>query len=343
MRMQSEAVRFCVVAGVLICAFFSAPYEARAQDDVLPPPTPANIRTSGTGSIAGRVVLPSGQPVGNRVRITLSTIRDPEMTIYTDNNGGFGFANLGEATYTLEVAADPKLYDLVTQEVRLLRGTQVRLVINLKDRSSAPARSAGTVVSAAEVDPNVPAAAKKEYDRATKFVTEGKLTEAIQRYKRAIEIYSEYLMALNDLGVQYLKLKQYTDAAAQFEAAVDVSPKAFNPRLNLGIALVELKKFVDAIDHLRLASSIDTSSPAVHLYLGIALVETDEFEAATDELAKALSMGNAEYSVAHYFLAKAHMKKGERDEAVRELKMYLEKQPAGEYAARAKILLEQLQ
>ena len=74
----------------------------------------------------------------------------------------------------------------------------------------------------------------------------------------------------------------------------------------------------------------------------IALVGTEESEAAQLELAKAISMGGAEFSVAHYFLAHVHMKKGERDEAIRELKSYLEKEPTGEYAAHAKALLEQL-
>ncbi|HXG94249.1 MAG TPA: tetratricopeptide repeat protein [Blastocatellia bacterium] len=342
MRIKSKAIRFSAIASVMVCASLFIPREARAQDDVLPPPPPPTARGSGTGSIVGRVVLPSGQPVNDRVRITLSTIRDPDLTVYTDNNGGFGFGGLPEATYTLEVAGDPKLYETVTQEVRLLRGMQVRLVINLKERNPSPKANTGAVISAAELDPNVPAQAKKEYDKATKLAAEGRLQEAIEQYKKAVQIYSKYLMAINDLGVQYLKLKRYPEAAEQFETAVEINPKAFNPRLNLGIALVEQKKFADALDHLRLASSIDNSSASVHLYLGIALVGTEESEAAEQELTKALSIGGAQFSVAHYFLAHVHMKKGEREEAVRELKTYLQIEPTGEYAARAKTLLEEL-
>jgi Flp pilus assembly protein TadD len=342
MSMRSISFRIFLIA--IGCATFLFPVEALAQDDVLPAPTPTS-RTGGggRGSIAGRVVLPSGQPVGGRVRVTLSNLRDPELTIYTDNNGGFAFPSLAEATYTLEVSGDPKLYDPITQEVRLHRGMQVRLMINLKEKTtSGGAKPAGNVVSRAEIDPKIPALAKKEYEKGVTMSNEGKIQQAIERFKQAITIYPQYLLARNDLGVQYLKIRRLSEAAEQFEAAIEINPKAFNPQLNLGITRVEQKQYSAAKDLLRLASSIDSASPAAHLYLGIASVETDEVEEAARELSAALSIGGIEFSVAHFYLAHVHMKKGERDEAVRELEAYLAKSPNGEQAPKARQLLEQL-
>lgn len=342
MKIRIRAFRLCLFVIVIIGAAVLAPFEARAQDDNLPPPPPTSSRGGGRGTIVGRVVLPSGQPVSSPVRITLSNIRDPDLTIFSDNNGGFGFPNLVEATYTIEVSGDSKLYETVSQEVRLFRGSIVRVLINLKAKSTAPPNKTGGVVSAAEIDPNVPGPAKKEYEKGIKLAQEGKLDEAIARFKQAIAIYSNYLMARNDLGVQYLKLKRTTEAAQEFEAAIEINPKAFNPRLNLGIVLVEQKKYTDALDQLRLAASIDSSSPAAHLYLGIALVETDEIDTALRELSSALSMGGLEYAIAHYYLAHVHMKKGQREEAISALNTYLEKSPKGEQSARARELLDQL-
>src|SRR5882672_3161248 len=86
--------------------------------------TPTNRASeNAAGSIEGRVVLPSGQPVTGRIRITLSTINDPGLVLYTDTNGGFIFTNLRAATYYIEAAGDPKAYDPVVEQVRLLRGT----------------------------------------------------------------------------------------------------------------------------------------------------------------------------------------------------------------------------
>lgn len=326
----------------LLVAIAAGASVANAQDNNIRLPAPVASNGSGSGSITGRVVLPSGHPVNGRVRITLSTIENPGMSSYTDNNGGFGFRSLREGNYTLEVVGDYKLYEPVVEQVRVNRGMQVVLMINLKEKNPSNERSAGAVVSAGELDQRVPAPAKKEYDKATSLVKEGQPAQAIDHYKRAIEIYSDYLMARNDLGVQYLNLKRLPEAAEQFEAAIEVNAKVFNPRLNLGIVLVEQKKFLEAIDHLTHALSIDSAQPAAHLYFGIASLETDELPAAERELSKALTLGGNEYSIAHYHMAQVAMKKGDRDGAIRELKAYLENSPDGEKAAQSRVLLEKL-
>jgi tetratricopeptide (TPR) repeat protein len=215
-------------------------------------------------------------------------------------------------------------------------------MINLKDRKPSAGSNAGPVVSAAEVDPNVPNTARKEYEKGTRLAADEKITEAIDRFKQAIQIYPAYLMARNDLGVQYLKLKRTSEAVEQFEGAIEINPKAFNPRLNIGIALVNQKKYTNAIDHLAQAISINSSSPSAHLYFGIASLETDDLETALREIDTSQSMGGAEYSVAYYFRARVAMKKGEREQAISQLNTYLKNAPNGEYALKAKRLLEEI-
>jgi len=343
MNITPELIRFTIYSVVISAFCLLSPRLASAQDDVVPPPSTINSRGSGgNGSIAGRVVLPSGQPVAERCRVTLSSMRETDLTIYTDNNGGFGFGNLPEAIYTLEIAGDPKLYELVSQEVRLLRGVQLRLVINLKERKASTDPHRGSVISPAELDPNVPSAARKEYEKGTQLAAEEKINEAIDRFKKAISLYPPYLLARNDLGVQYLRLKRIGEAVEQFEGAIEINSKAFNPRLNLGIALVNQKKYTDAIDHLALAISINSASPSAHLYLGIAALETDDLERAQREIDVAQSMGGSDYSVAYYFRARVAMKKGEREKAVSQLNAYLKNSPTGEYASKARALLEEL-
>lgn len=338
MKPQRRIVQACLV----VIAVLSAANVARAQEEVIPLHNVPGGPTRGSGSIAGKVVLPSGQPVSERCRIILSSLTSHGLVLYTDNAGGFGFVGLGEGVYTIEVSGNPKLYETVTQEVRLIRGTHARLNIALRERAS-PARSTGAVVSVAELDPNVPGPAKKEFEKATNLVEEGKFNEAIELFKRAIAIYPGYLMARNDLGVQYTRLKRFPEAIEQFEAAIEINPRSFNPRLNMGIALVEHKKYVDAIAHLNAAASINGSSAAAHLYLGIASVETDELVAAEAALTAALNLGGEEeYSVAHYYNAQIHLKKGEREGAIRELKAYLKRSPTGENATRARQLLATL-
>jgi len=294
------------------------------------------------GTIAGQVVLPSGHQVNTRIKVTLSGFRIPSLTVYTDNKGRFSIPGVSDGTFTLEVQAESGLYEPVTQEVRVIYGAHPMLVITLREKPGPATKSNNNVISTAELDQQVPDPARKEYEKGSQASGKGKIEDAIERFRKAIAIYPNYLMARNNLGVQYLKLGRWPEASEQFEAAIAINPKALNPRQNLAIALIEQKKYVDAIEHLDQAISIDSSSPTAHLYLGIASLGIGEIDQAERELSTALSIGGAEFSNAHFYLALAYIKKGERDPAIRALKAYLEKLPNGEKAPRARDLLEKL-
>ncbi len=297
----------------------------------------------GSVGITGRVLLPSGNPADNGVRVTLRNSTLPLMTIPTDRNGEFKFVNLAEGIYFVEAVGDSKLYETVTQQVELVRGRGANLTIYLKAKTEVrDAKANDRSISLAELNQKVPAGARKEYEKSLKLAGEGKTEQAVERLRGALVIYPEYLAARNQLGAQYLKLKLPAEAVAQFEAALKIDPKAFRPRLNLGIIAVEQKDYPAAITHLRQALTADASDPAPHLYIGIALLGTDDLQSSFDELSKAIILSNSEYAVAHYYIAFIHTKRGERADAVRELQTYLESAPTGELADHARTMLDKM-
>lgn len=310
---------------------------ARAQRQVTDP--------SDLGGIVGRVTLPSGHSIGGHVRITLRTMLRPLMTLSPDGNGEFRIMNLRDGIYHVDVIGDPKIFEPFTQEVEISRGRQVTLAVYLREKNitvthvKAPN---GNVVSAAELDQNVPAGAKKEYQQAVKLIAKGDADAAIRRLLNAIASYPAYLAARERLGAEYHKLKRFTEAAEQFQIVIKMNPHAFNSQLHLGIMLVEGKNYPEAISHLKAAISTNGSHPNAHLYFGIALLGTDQLPDAYGELSKALILGGSEYSVAHYYMAFIHSKRGEPNEAAGELKLYLESSPSGELADHARMLLDKL-
>src|SRR2546421_579888 len=128
----------------------------------------------------------------------------------------------------------------------------------------------GAQVSAGELDRTVPAAAVKEFDRASKAAKDGKAAEAVEHFRRAISIYPDYLMAHNDLGTQLMSLGKLDEAEEEFRRAIKIGPKVFNPQLNLGIILVQSHKFSEAATTLETALSLDASSPSAHFFAGLA-------------------------------------------------------------------------
>jgi Flp pilus assembly protein TadD len=319
----------------------TAPVAAHAQSgdgsDRLP-------RNPAIGSIEGRVVLPSGRSVGNPVKVTLSNNSTPLVTVYTNESGQFRFGDLPLGIYYISIAADEKIYEPFSQEVNMgnVPSTSVTLFLREKGKKESGRPGPG-VVSAGEFDSKAPSSAKKEYEKAAGMIEKGDTQNAVQHLARAITIYPDYLLARNELGVQYLKLKRYVEAAEQFESVISKDPKHFNARFNLGLVRIEERNYKDAVSELTEATSIDSSSAGAHMWLGVALLQIGELSGAERDLKRTLQLGGTQYSIAHYYLAHLYMRKGEREMARTELKAYLTESPSGDQAAEARALLAKLQ
>jgi Tfp pilus assembly protein PilF len=327
-----------ILTAVFSCCLAAVSYAQNAASETSRRgPDPVNAM------IEGRVLLPSGQSANFNIKIILSELHRPLATLYTNKHAEFRFPNLREGEYYVQAIADEKIYEPITQRIWLDRSYNYQLTITLRKKEEIAKRKEGTqVVSATELDRAAPAAARKEYDQAVRWAAKGDTTQAIERFKRAITIYPDYLEAHNDLGAQYLKLKRFDEAAEQFRIVLEKNPAYFNSRFNLGLVLIEQKNYVAAIAQLKQAVAIDGASPAPRLWLGVALLQTGDLPGAEIELSRALVTGGPSFVAAHYYLALVFMRRGDSVEASRALKAYLEESPKGEYAEEARLLLKKL-
>jgi tetratricopeptide (TPR) repeat protein len=301
------------------------------------------LRDTGNATITGRVMLPSGVMNSSHLKIVLGNIQAPMTTLYSDKNGEFSFSNLPAGTYYVQVFADDSLYEPLSHKVKLNPGEPAYIVLHLKGKNTPVARtSRSNMISTAEAQQAVPATARKAFDYAHKLLDKGDMDGAITELGKALAIYPDYLAARNKLGVQYLKRKRLTEAAEQFKIALEKDPKYYNARLNLGIVLVEQKRYHEAIEELAQAVTLDSSQPAAHLFWGIAALDMNDLVVAERELVKALLLGGEQYSNAHYYFAHVYLKTGRREEAGRELTLFLKTAPPGEMATQARALLQQL-
>jgi tetratricopeptide (TPR) repeat protein len=193
-------------------------------------------------------------------------------------------------------------------------------------------------VSATELDPAIPAKAKKEFERASDAGNAGKTEEAITHLRKAIELYPAYLMARNDLGTHLLAQGKLDEAADEFQRAIKIDPKAFNPKLNFVIVLVQQHKFSEAVVFLREAIGLDSAAPSAHLYYGLALEGMNDLE-AEKELTTAHDLGGRPYALALYHLGHIYLDRGDRKKAVETFSLYLSEAPRANNAGEVKALL----
>ena len=297
---------------------------------------------NGTGSIRGRVVLPSGTAINQSVKVNLLNLRGTRDTTISDNLGQFEFRGLIAGEYTVEVEADKLKFEPATLHVTVLRGLPSVVTVSLTEKSTGDKKSSD-VISVGEIGADVPDKARKEFERASKASQSGQVDESIEHLRKAIELYPKFLKAHNDLGALLLEQGKLDEAAAELRQAIEIDPKAFNPYLNLGIALVRLKTYSEAAEILTKALSLNSDQPAAKLYLGIALMHNNDPGGAMRELTGAYELGGADYSIALFYLGEVLMQTGERTRARQAFEAYLNSGPNAANAAQARKLIAMLQ
>ena len=212
---------------------------------------PGNALAQAPSSI--QIFMPNGGIPSRAIRLSL--VRDdsgfPE-TVFTDSNGKYRIATPRTQTifYVVTVESDRQTYDTTTAVFRLDRGIPNQTNIFLKPLTVEKLPS-DAVLDAANFEGNVPPKAHAAYKQAMVAISKDQYGSAISSLQQAITIYPQYVRALNDLGVIFLKLRRLDDAADNFRKAIEINKRFFHPRLNLGIVLSKQGKYQEAVEILK--------------------------------------------------------------------------------------------
>jgi Flp pilus assembly protein TadD len=227
-----------------------------------------------------QIFVPNGGLPEQAIRFTLTRDDGRIETLFTDTKGKFLLTGdlVRDADYTITVESDGRTFDTTTTRFRIIRGTPVYATVFLRPLTSKSKPPPG-VIDVASLQPDVPSGARNAYDEAIKAVGKGKVDDAITNFRSALKQYPQYLRALNDFGVLYLKLDRLEEAGELFEKAIKVNAKYPNSRLNLGVVLNRQANFKRAAEVL---GGLYEENPSLH---GLALPYADAL-AGKGDLAK---------------------------------------------------------
>jgi len=316
--------------------------------------------TTGNGGhhiILGKIFFPSGRRADGTIQVKLKSFTSPDISVLADSSGAFTFTNIAPDNYTIEVNAGSEFevaHERLTVDgdlppppgmssVPTQRRFTVMITLQVKRDE---ARTKAGVLNAALVE--VPEAARTLYEKALTLSQSNDTAKAIDSLKTAISIYPQFPLALNELGVQYLKLGDATRAVEPLRSATKLRPEAFSPKLNLGIALLETHQFADADAQLREALKI-SSTPAAHMYLGLTLIGSKRYADAQHELETAIASGGENLGQAHRYLggiywrlADESRQKSDYARAINEFETYLRLSPNAPDAERIRETIKEL-
>lgn len=295
---------------------------------------------SGEGNvmIQGRVYFPSGQSASGRtIKVSLESVSTfGSKSTVADQDGVFRFTGLPPADYTVVVDAGPE-FERAREPVNVYRGVspggrsvQVTIQLHPKVDSSNPMFA------------GVPEKALNLYQKGSAAARKGDAKAAVESLSAAVAAHPGFAIALSDLGVQYMNLKQYDKAAETFEALLKLKPDDAAAHLNLGIAAFNKKKMDDAESHLRKALELKSAGPTAHYYLGLTLISVKRYEDAQKEFELTLSNGGENIALAHKYLGGLYMSAHKNKEAADELEKYLSLDPKAADAERIKGTIKEL-
>jgi Tfp pilus assembly protein PilF len=292
--------------------------------------------TGGIHTIKGRIYFPSGRRSDTRVMVKLESYNSSELAVMSDSNGTFVFRGLIPGSYTVVIAGGDD-YESVREPVYIdsdgnASRTAIRVPpvprlytvdISLRPKPNSSVKPGILNVALA----NTPPAARDLYQKALNDSQAGDSKKAIEELQNALSIYPEFPLALNELGVQYLRLRQPDKAADVLSKAVKLAAQDFQPRLNYGFALMNLRRFAEAEAQLRTAIGLNNAAPTAHMYLGIVLAIQRKLEEGEKELKIAIASRSSEVALAHRYLGGIFLEKHQYQLAAAELETYLKQAP----------------
>jgi type IV pilus assembly protein PilF len=149
-----------------------------------------------------------------------------------------------------------------------------------------------------------------------------KYDEAESYYKRAISVDRHYSEALNNLGVFYLETEDWDEAIRYFEMALNNSvyntpEKAYS---NMGFAFLKKEDYISSQDAINSALMRKPDYSSAIYFQGLIFTKLHDDDAAIKNFLMRISI-MPDHFEAHWELANAYVRIGERDKAVEHFKI----------------------
>ncbi len=305
--------------------------------------------TAQTGStIAGYVFDSQRRPIADLYVELLTDTDSVLMRTRTDGTGKYGFTRLSRGNYQVRVQTSGTNYISQTARIELIvvsagAGTgrayeEYSFVLKTIDEVNAK-KLGGTGIVFTQ---NVPAEAQRLYEDAVEKLKAENTNEGIGELKKAIETFPDYYLALERLGAEYVKLRDYGQAQEILNKALKVNPKGQMSFHSLGVAQYNLKNLPAAVEALQRAVALAPNSINSQFWLGIVLFRSGKFNEAENPLKRAYELGGKQVVDVHMYLAQVYSNTKRYKQAADELELFLKETPDAKDTEKIKELIQTL-
>ena len=302
-----------------------------------------------TASIIGSLRMVTGDLPPRRIMVTLQTRGATIATTFAEDEGGFSFNDLPPNVY--HVVVNEKEYEPVRVDAAInpltLNNVWVHiLLVPLKESvangGQQPKGSNPYMVDASDYARKYPKAAVKEYEEGLKAEKKGKAEDAVNHFRKAVEIAPDFYPARNNLGSAYLGMKDFAKAKECFEQVIKSNQADAAAYFNLANVYLLTNNLQSALTTVAEGMKREPSSGTGQFVLGAIYQRLGRFQQAEDALRNALrddpSLGKVHLELVNLYLSRKDV-----PSAVRELQVFIAAYPEDPLVDQAKQVLHKLQ
>lgn len=162
------------------------------------------------------------------------------------------------------------------------------------------------------------------FNRALFYYKESSLNEAMEEYKKVLELDPSNAQAHNNLGMVYYDLGMLNDAINQYQKAIAISPRYDKAHHNLAVAYYVKGDLSKAAFEFTMAIEYNPKNPESYNNLALVLRKQNRLAEARYILKKGLSEASTRYPPFHYNLALTLEDEGNEKEAAFHYRKFIE-------------------
>ena len=166
----------------------------------------------------------------------------------------------------------------------------------------------------------------KQYNSAVSLMRGGKAREAVQEFRKAIDLNPDFAEAHYALGVLLMRLGDQPGAKQEFDIVVKLNPDSADAHNNLGALLAQDQNYSEAIWHVLEGLRLNPKDAKARINLSNILIAEGDVEAAIDQLQAAIGLAPENVSLFLY-LGRAQSRAGKSEAAIQSFRHAVELDP----------------
>ncbi len=212
--------------------------------------------------------------------------------------------------------------------------------VKSKTDGQAAAREGESTIPAVRL--KIPDKARNEFEKGSKALADQDWASSRKYFQAAIDVYPDYDLAYNGLGVACSQMKDTPAARQAFLKAIELNDRFAAAQRNLARIMLSERNYEEVASLLNRSLTVEPANARALTNAAYAELQLRRFKDAADHALRVHSLSHEGLANAHVIAGYALEALGRPQEAAAQWRLYLEEDPKGPNAKRAHEAMDRL-